>query len=211
MLSRHLSRRRLVDLAEGEPLRAGEGRHLERCTRCRADLDALAAARSAVREVPEVEPSPLFWAGFQQRVSRALEQQRGRPRYTRLGASIPFVRASRAAGLVALSAVALVLVAILLRTGVRRPAPGGFQAPRAVLAEHPPGGQPANATVDPLPADDPSWLIVIAAGDLDWDTAAAAGIAAAPGLAERLAAEMSPEEQTELERLLREQIALGPS
>jgi len=76
----------------------------------------------------------------------------------------------------------------------RQPSAGGF-SPSGHRRSAPAGEA---AWLEPLPADDASWLLILESGGLDWDSAAAAGLTAALGTVERMASEMSAEEQNEL-------------
>jgi hypothetical protein len=202
----HLSRARLVDLAEGERPEPGTATHLDSCPRCRQDLMALVAALGSAREVPDAEPSPLFWEHFRGRVAGALAAEAGPGE---LGAAWTAWMRRPAVATTAASAIVLVVIVaaiVLLPRGVR-------QQPAGRMAEVVRGPAAAGEVdrLELLPADDASWLVLAATEDLDWEAALATGVGAVPGSADRMAAEMSPEEQTELVRLLREEIALGPS
>ncbi len=78
---KHLSHDELLDAAEGH----GGGReHVDACTACRAEVEALAAALREAKSVDVPEPSPLFWEHLAARVREGCEAGAGTARSTDL-------------------------------------------------------------------------------------------------------------------------------
>jgi hypothetical protein len=193
---RHLDPSELVDFAEGR-LDASRARHLDDCAGCRAQGASLAETLGAVRMDQVPEPSPLFWDHLSARIGEALDSEPiPQPAWL---AWLPQGRIRVAAG-----ALALVMLATI----------GGFigwswrsatidkPSEVATLADELPG---LGLTDDAISAD--AWdVIVAAADDLDVDEAQAAGLAARPGTAERVALELTPAERVELARLLEDEL-----
>ena len=76
----HLTPAELVDAAEGV-LDASRQEHLDRCDRCRVELNALAEVLRDLPAAPVPEPSPLFCEHFATRVRDAIAaEQRERQR-----------------------------------------------------------------------------------------------------------------------------------
>lgn len=179
----HLGPEQLVDALEGA-LTGTAREHLAACGKCQREVVRLAGLLEGAREAGVPEPSPLFWSHFSDRVRAAIEAD---DRHQSRRATWRWLVA---APLGALTAVA---IAVAL-TGPRRPLPEP-DAPQA--QEIAPGADVATS-------DASTWaLITDLVGDLDWDTASAAGLALPPGLADEAAAALSPGEQQELTRLLR--------
>jgi hypothetical protein len=185
----HLSEPEFVDLIEGtlEPSRAD---HLRDCVECTAQANALRTTLTALATDPGDEPSPFVWNALPARVSAAIDQE---PQGSWL---------VRRPALVALGFAAM-LVVVLTAALWRSPfSPGRADDVRtaAAVREYPevPG--------DDIELDD-AWAVVrTAAGDLDYDAALEAGIAARPGTAEAAAMELSVEERAELARLIQTEI-----
>lgn len=193
----HLTDAELIDHLDGAlgPERAA---HLASCERCRRDAEGLAATLADARSVDSPEPSPLFWDHFGAQVREAIDQ----PVPSRLSA---FLNALRRPGpaLAGAAIVALVVIA-------------GFWPRLQPPAVHAPGGP--YVIDDPVPPppgrplatvleSDLEWTFVAAMADgIDWDAADAAGLSVRPGAAERAAMQLSPDEQKELARLVREQV-----
>jgi len=57
----HLSEEALSELVDGEGVAATQ-EHLAACERCRRELQGLRSARTALRELPELEPPADLWA-----------------------------------------------------------------------------------------------------------------------------------------------------
>ncbi len=185
----HLRDAEFVDLLDGtlSPLRMA---HLRTCESCRATAaetrDALAMATSADRSD---DPSPLFWEHFGRRVNEAIDAP---------PAAAGWLTAPRLA-FGTLAMVAVVLLAVTLFTS-RGPGNRVQTAPPTVST---------TPEVDNLDAD-ADWAIVrAAADDLDLDDAQAAGLAARPGTADRLALELTEAERAELIRLVQAEFKSG--
>ena len=187
----HLRETEFVDLLDGTlpPARAA---HLRSCDACRVKGDEMRATVASLAHDPPGEPSPLFWEHFGAGVNRRIDQPLPAGRWW---------TAPRLA-LGALATVTLVLLTIMvLSTGGTRVTPD--TAPAAASAA------PARPEIDDLDAD-ADWAIVrAAADDLDLDDAQAAGLAARPGTADRLAMELTDAERAELIRLLQAEFKSG--
>lgn len=188
-MSRHLTDAEIVDCMDARQLPRPRQAHLEDCDMCRSRVDLLQATLDQVQQEPGgvPDPSPLFWEHFSRRVSEAIDQDPPATRWRKLSVWAPMATA------LILCAGALIVwnQARSLRT----------PAPSAVVVEAPgiptPFDQPVNLE------DDVEWSLVrVAADELEWESAADAGIRANPGSAERVALEMSAAERQELERLI---------
>lgn len=71
---KHLSREELVDSLDGV-LTPPRQAHVESCSRCRAERDALASVMREMSRVDMPEPSPLFWDHLSARVRESLEHE----------------------------------------------------------------------------------------------------------------------------------------
>jgi hypothetical protein len=195
----HLSADELVDLVEGT-LGAERAVHAASCERCRRDADGLATALREARGADLPEPSPLFWEGFSARVQDAIDAT---PSPRRLWPSLRWGLGITGAWKLgtALAAAALVIT-LAIDGGLRRDAPPPGE--RESVAQR---GTPT-APLEQTPEADPEWSFVASMADgIDWDAAQAAGLVVRPGAAERAALLLSGAEQTELARLLREEMS----
>ena len=202
----HLTADELIDAMEGV-LEAPSQAHLDSCEQCRRELAGLSSVLGEARAVDLPEPAPHFWQHFSRRVRTAIDAEAlpssGWPAWLRTGAP----GAAAALGwrwpvLVPLGAVAVLLIAI----GLRTPAP--IEPPSSPAAAN----NAVTATADDLALADDRWVLVAdIVGEIDWDTASAAGLVVEPGAAERAAFELSPDEQRELTRLLRAELQRGKS
>ena len=185
----HLTSDELIDAMEGM-LDATRQQHLDACEACRRELAELSSVLREARAVNVPEPSPLFWPHFSERVRAAVDAEAlptgGWPRWLRWPALVP------------LAAMALVVIALMVS------APTPVDPPAAVAAVD------ANPGDVALAAD--SWVMVAdLVGDMDWDTASAAGLVVEPGDAEWAVLELSANEQQELTRLLRAELLRAKS
>jgi len=181
---RHLTSDELLDAVEGVLDAEGQA-HLSSCETCQLQLADLSRVLGEAKRVSVPEPSPLFWQHFSRRVALAIDEEstRGWPTWLRWQVLLP------------LGAVALVVVALMIAVPKK--------APAVELAVAPP------AAVDV--AED-SWVAFAElVGDVDLDTAAAAGIFGKPDIAERAVLELTAEEQQELTRLLRAELQRAKS
>ena len=185
----HLSPEALLDVAEGT-VPTDRHPHLAECRRCRDRLAELQAAIAAIAvDVPE--PSPLFWDHLSARVreATAAEPTPHEPWWASRKLMFPVVAAAT---------VAIILIAVSFGSRTTAPATSSTAFSTSSRSD-------AEAAVA---ADDPSLdLLGDLAGDLDWDTAAEAGMTMAVGAAEQALNELTTAERVELQRLLRE--ALG--
>jgi hypothetical protein len=191
----HLSRKHLLEFVEdpdGFRLAPDHRRHIDRCESCRQEAATLRAVLTAVRAEPAGEPSPLFWDHFAARVSEAVSHESAGPAEQAFGWR--FGRQTAAWTAVALT-IALGSTMVAWRTTLHAPT----IATGAV-------GPDDISRIEDLD-NDRAWKVVRAAADgLQWDDVQAAGISAAPGAAERVMLELSPEERDELARLLETEI-----
>lgn len=191
----HLTADELIDAMEGM-LEAARQAHLDTCEQCRGELAELSSVLREARAVDLPEPSPIFWQHFSRRVRTAIDAE-----------ALPssgWTAWLRWPVLVPLGAVALLLIAIGLRTS----------AP----IDQPPSQASANdaavssATAEDIALADHRWVLVAdIVGEMDWDTASAAGLVVEPGAAERAVLELSADEQRELTRLLRAELQRAKS
>jgi hypothetical protein len=194
-VSRHLAPEQFVDLLDGSRT-AADVPHLAECEQCRAELAGLQATWQQARATEVPEPSPLFWDHFSARVHEAVAAEE--PRQHRWSWLHPSWRLAAATSAVA----ALALVAAL--TVRQTPAPS--EPPRAAAVERPPAAPAAR----PFTIDDDESLALVAdlASELDWETAADAGLTTHEA-AERVVVDMTDEEREELQRILTAAISTG--
>jgi hypothetical protein len=201
---KHLSRAEFVDLIESSPtLTSDRIRHLEACEACRAEADALRTVRALAQTDEAAEPSPLFWDHFAARVADAVRRETPPVRSADGMRSLRAPLVTWAAG--AMIAV-LVITTAVWRTTLHAPAPATAQAgsPTSSIPVRP-GGHAVNDVDDP--DADEAWAVVrVAAVDLRWEDAQAAGISAHPGAVEEIALELTGDERSELTRLLEEDL-----
>lgn len=189
----HLTSDELIDAMDGL-LDASPRQHLNRCDECKRELAELCSVLREAREVSVPEPSPLFWQHFSERVRAAVDAE--------VLPAGEWARWLRWPVLVPIGALALLLLALLV------PVPK-----EAEWAASPAVNDTANdrVTGDVALADDRWVLVADLVGELDWDTASAAGLVVGPGAAEQAVLELSPDEQQELTRLLRAELQRAKS
>jgi hypothetical protein len=191
-MTNHLSPREFAQALESD----GAGQHfthLETCDACRrelADLRSLVSDLSVNKDVPE--PSPLFWSHFSERVRVATQGER-------LTGGWHWLAGWRTLAMAAVTA--LIVVAVGLQS----------QRTRIVSHESPvtaavPAADMTSVSADTVGGNQEAWdFMAVLASDVssdDWH-----GVAAAtPGAADTLAANLTPEQQRELARLLRAEI-----
>lgn len=195
----HLSPTEFVDLIESSALAPERVRHLESCTRCRAEADALRNARLVALDDGSPEPSPLFWTHFAARVSDAVRNEPAPIAPAR------WLRAPMVTWATAATVAALLIATTVWRTTLHAPSPMRPISQQAAAPVIVPAA--SVATADGLVPDDAdadeAWAVVRAAAiDLNWDDVREAGISAHPGDVERVALELSADERVELARLL---------
>jgi hypothetical protein len=177
----HLTPDELLDAMEGL-LAAGRRPHLETCDHCRRELAAVSSTLSETQSVDVPDPSPLFWQHFSERVRTSIDAEP--------------VRAGGWAGglrwqvLAPLGGLALIVMALVFAMPVRD--------------DRSPDGAVSGTEVS---LSDESWVLVVdMVGDVDWDTANAAGVVPRPGAVEQALLELTLQEQQELTRLLRAEL-----
>jgi hypothetical protein len=179
----HLTADQLIDALE-EPLSTDARDHLEACPTCRAQLASLTVVLTSAHDLDVPEPSPLFWQHFSARVRSAVEAEgppnRGWPGWIRLPVLAP------------LAGLALVIAALVVTL------------PRAT---HPLPIEVAELPGGDVQLNDDGWTIVAGVvGDLDWDTALAAGLSVEPGAVDRAVMDLTVDEQRELTAILQAEL-----
>jgi hypothetical protein len=184
----HLTPDELIDAMEG----VGHYAHLAECEHCRRELDDLAAVLADAHQGSVPEPSPLFWPHFSERVRTAIDRD------ARLAGTLPAWLRWRV--LLPLGAAAMIILALM------------FSVPNRDHAERAPAAPAidANAPLDFAAASD-SWVVLAdLLGEIDLDTATAAGVVA-PGIAEQAVLQLTADEQRELTRLLNAELTRAKS
>lgn len=179
----HLTSDELIDAMEG--MLAEERRaHLSTCIECQRQLDDLASVLSDAKQASVPEPSPLFWNQFSKRVNGAIDADATSawPQWLRWQVLLP------------LGAVAMIILALMIAV----PKPDRNEVPSV-----------AQATIEP--ASDDNWgAFVELVGDLDLETASAAGVIE-PGVADQAVMHLTAEERQELTRLLQAELTRAKS
>jgi hypothetical protein len=182
----HLTPDELIDAME-EMLAPGRQAHLATCETCQRELAGLSTALRDAKQVSVPEPSPLFWQHFSARVRVAIDQD------TAPGSHWPGWL--RWQVLAPVGALALLVLTLLITV----PTP---QDDTAIRNEA--------ASLEPATADDNWVMLANLVGDIDLDTASAAGVIE-PGVAERAVLALTAEEQRELTRLLKAELTRAKS
>ncbi|HUQ86182.1 MAG TPA: hypothetical protein VM096_01405 [Vicinamibacterales bacterium] len=187
----HLTPDELIDAMEGL-LSEDRQSHLAACEHCGRELAGLSNVMSDAKQVSVPEPSPLFWPNFSRRVSGAIDQESTSegnwPAWMRWQVLLPL-------GLVAMIILALMIA--VPKEDNNDVAPSVAVAPEA--PEAPEGPQDR-------------WVMLAdLVGDIDVDTASAAGVALTPGDAEQAVLHLNAEEQQELTRLLKVELTRAKS
>jgi hypothetical protein len=184
----HLTADELIDAMEGM-LAADRQAHLATCDACRRELAGLSSVLGEAKQASVPEPSPFFWQHFSARVNSAIDAEQvagaGWPSWLRWQVLLP------------LGAVALIILGLMISVPKQERSDAtefALQAPEAPQA----------------PPD--SWVMLAdLVGDLDVETAAAAGVAVKPGVAELAVLALTAEEQQELTRLLKVELMRAKS
>ncbi len=184
----HLTPDELIDALEG----VGHQAHLAECERCRRELAELSAVLSDAKQASVPEPSPLFWPHFSERVRTAIHRDAppagAWPSWLRWQVLLP------------LGAAAMIMFGLM------------FSVPDLDHAERA-SAEPAldaNAPLD-VAAPSDSWVVLAdLVGEMDLDTATAAGVVA-PGVAEQAVLQLTADEQQELTRLLNAELTRAKS
>lgn len=199
---RHLTRDELLDAAEG-----GEGGrdHLERCTACREEVQALWGVLNEAASDKVPEPSPLFWAHFSSRVSEGVQREADARARAKTPWSWPWRRWRLA---LPAAAGALATVLLLITLGRVPPAEQQGQRPTAPASGRATQTTPAPAVEGATSADEESWTVLSAlVSEVDPDaTTLATTAAGTPGAADSAVLQLSDEERGELGRLLQAEI-----
>ena len=175
----------LEDLGPFTHRSLGEGGHLRTCEHCRRELAELSSVLADAKQVSVPEPSPLFWRHFSERVRTAIDEDavpgNNWPAWLRWQVLLP------------LGAVAMIILSLMIAVPKEEPSESNEFALRV-----------------PQPVD--SWVMLAdLVGDLDLDTAAAAGVVVEPGDAEQAVLELTADEQQELRRLLKAELTRAKS
>jgi len=202
---KHLSRAELVDFIEGPSLvPAGRALHVSTCDKCRTQADALRSMRTLATTDEVPEPSPLFWDHFAARVADAVREEASGEDAP---AGMRWRRAPLATWAAAATMAVLVMMTVVWRTTLHAPAPArGPSVAETTAGKDTVAHTAVAAGSDESDVDaDEAWAVVrVAAQDLRWEEAHAAGLTAHPGSAENLALELTADERFELVRLLDE-------
>jgi hypothetical protein len=192
----HLQPDELIDLAEGARAESSAP-HLAACAVCRRQLDELKQAMAIAVDVDVPDPSPLFWDHLSRRVSEAVAADASRPVWwptldgPRLRMLVPAL-----AGM-----LAAVLVAVVIQ--LRAPREVGTSTSEEAVA------MARDVMPEPQAGDDPSLVLVAElTSEMDLDGAAEAGLAPR-GSAEHAVTHMDGAELRELQRLLRQEMAIS--
>lgn len=191
----HLTSEQLIDALEGrEPFThrsLGEGGHLATCEHCQVELASLSSVLAEAKQSSVPEPSPLFWQHFSKRVRTAIDDEAVTgnkwPSWLRWQVLVP------------LGAVAMIVLSLMIALPKQDPARSNAFALDALRA------------ADAIQAPD-SWVMLAnLVGDIDLDTALAAGVVVEPGDAEEAVLQLTSEEQQELTRLLKTELTRAKS
>jgi hypothetical protein len=183
----HLTDSELVDALDGS-LPSGATTHVRDCAACRDRLADLAQALASTRQADVPEPSPLFWDHLSARVRDAIAET---PRQVRQ-------RWITWPVLAPLAGLALIVLALL--SGVTRQPP---QSPVEVVSA-------ADVRLQDDEAVEAAWALTAnLIGMSDAVTAVETDLIVSPGSAEYAAAHLTPDEQAELVRLLRQELKVG--
>jgi hypothetical protein len=195
---------RLIEDASDRDLPAARRRHLDACEACRGRADELRAVIVAASDAAVPEPSPLFWEHFSARVRQGIDGSAPGE-----SAHESWMSAWLARGSTRWAAFAT-LVVMLMVGGVwqftapikRTASPAAPDRAADGRRSHP--VPDATAIVDRNDLDaDPAWAVVRTVADsVDWSDAAVADIGVQPDAVETVARTLSPEERSELVKLL---------
>jgi hypothetical protein len=193
----HFSPDEFVDAAEGT-LAADRAAHLQSCAQCRDQAAATATAIGAAREVDVPEPSPLYWPHLAARVRERVANETIAPAWR----SPEWWHAAGVRRLVPIASAAVLCAAIVV-TGLmtrdgRAPAP---LEPVALTSTAP----PVDAAV-PIEETEVWLVLTSAAAETPIEEAHAAGMGIPAGAIDRAVQQMTPDELTELGRLLQSEL-----
>jgi len=183
----HLTPDELIDAVEGLLSEARQS-HLTACEHCQRELAGLSSALTEAKQVSVPEPSPLFWPNFSQRVRVAIDQDatiaNNWPAWLRWQVVLP------------LGAVAMIILGLMISLPKQQ---GNDDASVSAALQAPVAPEAAEAL--------DRWVMLAdLVGDIDLDTASAAGVRLMPGDAEQAVLQLTAEEQQELTRLLKAEL-----
>jgi hypothetical protein len=200
---KHLSREELIDSLE-QTLPLAREAHLDTCVTCRAERGSLQQVLARVASVDVPEPSPLFWEHFSERVREQVARQ-PQPAASAWPAWATLSESGWTAWTWprwAVGAATLLVCVTLGWAGWRDYAHGRF-AGSTKAEHHTPLSLPrADMTVSDGSPDEDWNLVVSMAEDVTAEDADEPALAVRPGAAERVMADLSPEQRSELARLL---------
>ncbi|MGH9386194.1 MAG: hypothetical protein ACRD2N_18105 [Vicinamibacterales bacterium] len=184
---KHLASDQLIDAVD-DTLSLDARRHLETCARCRAQREELSLALRATQHTDVPEPSPLFWELFSGRVRSAIAAENAPAQEWSHWLRLPV--------LAPLAGLAIVIGALVVTL------PNGTGTLPVDVAQ---------TQTDVLLNDDGWMLVADAVGDIDWDTATAAGLTVAPGAADQVVMELTADERRELTSILQAELLRAKS
>lgn len=187
----HLTPDELIDAMEGL-LSEERQSHLAACEQCQRELAGLSNALIEAKQVSVPEPSPLFWPNFSQRVRVAIDQDASGadnwPAWLRWQVLLP------------LGVVAMIILGLMISV----PKQNSIEPDVSIALDAP------DAPDAPVALD--NWVMLAdLVGDIDLDTASAAGVTLMPGDAEQAVLQLTAEEQQELTRLLKAELTRAKS
>ena len=185
----HLTPDELIDAMEGL-LSEERQSHLAACEQCQRELAGLSNALTEAKQVSVPEPSPLFWPNFSQRVRVAIDQDASTgnnwPAWLRWQVLLP------------LGAVAMIILGLMISVPKQ---PRNDDASVSAALQTPEAPEALDRWV----------MLADLVGDIDLDTASAAGVTLMPGDAEQAVLQLTAEEQQELTRLLKAELTRAKS
>jgi hypothetical protein len=187
----HLSPAEFVDLVDGT-LPAPRAAHAGDCADCRAQAEALHVVLRAAADVAVPDPPPFFWDGLSARIRAAVAET---------------TPASRWRALVPLASAAALVVAVgggiwIARSTERMPVPPSNSSP---VAERSLVAMPDDATLDA--ANGEVWdVLTSVASEMQIEDATAAGMTVYPAAVDRAVQKLTPDELSELGRLLQSEL-----
>lgn len=184
----HLTADELIDAVEADAdkgnaasmLAPERQAHLTACDVCQRELAELSSVMSEVKQVSIPDPSPLFWNHFSERVRGAIDanvaERPAWPAWLRWQILVP------------VGALAVLVLALAIAVPRR-------DNTEAVV----------ETSIEDLAPSDTWVMLTDLVGDIDLDTASAAGVIE-PGVADEAVLQLTAEEQQELTRLLKAEL-----
>jgi hypothetical protein len=189
----HLTPADIVDAAEGR-VSAAAAAHLAGCTACQALAADIRSAWDAAAEVSVPEPSPLYWQHLSARVREQVAGETVVPAWR----ATPWREYFSLRNLMPIAS-AVVLVAAVIGTGLLT-RPGKVRGDAAII-----GSVPNEVVFEPDNSE--VWdALTSAAADARFDDAHEAGFAVSSSAVDHAVQRMTPEELTELSRLLQSEL-----